>query len=299
MVTGATNGVGEAVARQLAAGGLTVTLVGRSDQRLAAARERITAAVPGAGLVLERADLAELDQVRDLTCRLLAGPAPEVVVSNAALVAPPERLTSDGLPRVLAVNHLAPYLLLRTLAERLDRARMVVVCSDPVSLAPEAVDLGDLTFARPERLGEPAGLRPYYAYARTKNMNVMFVNALARRLTGSSITVNGCHPGMVPGTGLVSEVPEVTAFIRQALQDGRLPPPSGWPAPAPREDDGRTPADRGADTPVWLAVSPVAAGANGRFYVDRVPVRTAPHTTDVARCERLWHATAALVGLPG
>jgi len=74
VVTGATNGIGEAIARRLAGEGLTVTLVGRTNERLQAARERIDAAVPGADLVLERADLAELAQVRDLAGRLLAGP---------------------------------------------------------------------------------------------------------------------------------------------------------------------------------------------------------------------------------
>lgn len=116
VVTGATNGIGEAIARRLASEGLTVTIVGRSGERLQAAGERIESAVPGADLVLERADLAELAQVRDLAGRLLAGPHPGAVISNAALVTPLDRMTSDGLPRVLAVNHLAPYLLLHTLA---------------------------------------------------------------------------------------------------------------------------------------------------------------------------------------
>ena len=161
VVTGSTNGIGEAIARRLASEGLTVTLVGRSDERLQAARKRIESAVPGADLVLERADLAELTQVRDLAGRLLAGPHPDTVISNAAMVTPLDRVTSDGLPRVLAVNHLAPYLLLRTLSSALDRARLIVVGADPVSGGRRPVDLDDLAFAQPERLGAPAGLRPF------------------------------------------------------------------------------------------------------------------------------------------
>jgi NAD(P)-dependent dehydrogenase (short-subunit alcohol dehydrogenase family) len=156
VVTGATNGIGEAIARRLASEGLTVTLVGRSDERLRAARERIESAVPGAGLILERADLAELAQVRDLAGRVLSRPHPDAVISNAAVVTPLDRVTSDGLPRVLAVNHLAPYLLLRTLAAALDRARLIVVGANPVSAGRRPVDLDDLTFAHPERLGQPA-----------------------------------------------------------------------------------------------------------------------------------------------
>ena len=302
VVTGASNGIGEAIARRLAGEGLTVTLVGRSDERLRAAGERIDAAVPGADVFLERADLAELAQVRELAGRLLAGPPPDVVISNAALVTPLDRRTSDGLPRVLAVNHLAPYLLLRTLAADLDRARLVVVGADPVSLARRPVDLDDLTFADPGRLGEPAELRPFFAYGRTKNMNAMFVFTLARRLAGTGITVNGAHPGIIASTGLSREVPGLGALVRQAFRSGILPPPGPQPggraAPASLDPGDLPGPDVGADTPAWLAISPDVEGVTGRFFVDRSPVETAPHTTDVERCERLWNDSARLVGLP-
>ncbi len=302
VVTGATNGIGEAIARRLASEGLTVTLAGRSDERLQAAGKRISEAVPGADLALERADLAEFPQVRALADRLLAGPPPDVVISNAALVTPLDRRTSDGLPRVLAVNHLAPYLLLRTLAPALDRARLVVVAADPVSSGRRPVDLDDLTFSRPELLGEPAELRPFLAYGRTKSMNAMFVYALARRLDGTAVTVNACHPGIIGGTGLGSEVPGIGKLIREAFRSGTFPPPGPQPGgfgPArfPGTGDGPGP-DVGADTPAWLATAPEVEGVTGRFFVDRALVETAPHTTDPARCDRLWNDSARLVGLP-
>lgn len=40
-------------------------------------------------------------------------------------------------------------------------------------------------------------------------------------------------------------------------------------------------------TPVWPATSPEVDGITGRFFVRRRQVATAPHTTDVARCDRL------------
>jgi NAD(P)-dependent dehydrogenase (short-subunit alcohol dehydrogenase family) len=300
IVTGATNGIGEAIALQLAREGLTVTLVGRSDERLEAARERIAAAVPGADLVLERADLAELAQVRDLAERLLASPPPDAVISNAALVTELDRFTSDGLPRVLAVNHLAPYLLLRTLAAGLDKARLVVVGADPVMLAHAPVDLDDLTFTDPEQLGDMIELRPFSAYGRTKNMNAMFVFELARRYAGTGITVNGAHPGVISGTALSREVPGLGAVVRQALRDGLLPTPGPQPKGplTPGVEPSPNPGPEvGADTPAWLATSPDVEGVTGRFFVDRAIVETAPHTTDIERCERLWNESARLVGL--
>jgi NAD(P)-dependent dehydrogenase (short-subunit alcohol dehydrogenase family) len=302
VVTGSTNGIGEAIARRLAGEGLTVTLVGRSQERLRAARERIESAVPGADLILERADLAELAQVRDLAGRLLSGPHPDAVISNAALITPLDRMTSDGLPRVLAVNYLAPYLLLRTLSSALDRARLIVVGADPVSGGRRPVDLDDLTFAHPERLGEPAGLRSFFAYGRTKTMDAMFVFELARRLAGTAITVNCVHPGIIGGTGLSGEVPGLGSLVRQAFQDGVLPAPGpqprGWGAARFTGTAEGPDPDVGADTPAWLATAPGAEGVTGRFFVDREPVETAPHTTDPARCERLWIESARLTGLP-
>jgi NAD(P)-dependent dehydrogenase (short-subunit alcohol dehydrogenase family) len=305
VVTGSTNGIGEEIARRLASEGLTVTLVGRSDDRLKAARMRIESAVPQADLILERADLAELSQVRDLAGRLLAAPHPDVVISNAALITPLDRMNSDGLPRVLAVNYLAPYLLLRTLSAALDQARFIVVGADPVSGGRRPVDLDDLTFTHPERLGEPAGLRPFFAYGRTKTMDAMFVFELARRLAGTAVTVNCVHPGVIGGTGLGGEVPGLGALVRQAFNDGLLPPvgpqPGGgavrFTSPADGTSDGPG-LDVGADTPAWLATAPEVDGVTGRFFVDREPVPTAPHTTDPARCERLWAESARLTGLP-
>nr|AXG22417.1 retinol dehydrogenase [Nocardia argentinensis] len=302
VVTGATNGIGEAIARRLAGPGRTLTLVGRSDSRLRAARDRIQAAVPGVELVVERADLAELGQVRELADRLSAGPPPDVIVSNAAVVTSVDRMTSDGLPRMLTINYLAPYLLLRTLTSVVERARVIVIASDPVLLAHEPVDLDDILCADTGRLGEHTGLWPYYVYARSKNMNTMFAYALARRLAGTDVTVNVCHPGTIAGTGLGGEAPGLGPIIVQAHADGILPQPGPQPGVGEWEHGRSDPAalpgpDVGARIPVWLATSPEVAGVSGRFYVDRAPVETASHTTDPERCDRLWRESAALVGL--
>lgn len=281
VVTGANSGIGEQIARGLARHGASVILVARNRERLEAARRRIARAAPASDLQVEPVDLSEMDEVRALAHRL-AGQDPSIVVSNAAVIAPLDDRTPAGLHRSLATNHLAPYLLLRTLAEHPSprRRRFVVVGGSPRGLRRVPIDLDDLNADTGRGLGWPPSFRPFVAYARTKNMNAMFVYGLAQRLRGTATTVNGVHPGIIKGGRL-------NRHDRGALRTfGSV---VGLFAPG---------TDTGADTPLWLATAPEVEGVSGRFYVKRRDVPTAAHTTDPDRVERLWRESARLVGLP-
>lgn len=286
VVTGSTNGIGEAIARQLAAAGAEVVLVGRDRGRLDAARERIGNAVPGAELRGELADLSALEEVRRLADRLRDSRI-DILISNAAVVADIADHTPEGLQRTLVTNHLAPYLLLRTLGENLAEtgrsARLVVVGASPTALRRVPVDLDDLGFEHARALGFPPSFRPFVAYGRTKNMNAMFVYSLAERLAGSGVTVNGAHPGIIRHTGLGRDSARglLRVFGWSQWVNPLLPGP-----------------DAGADTPVWLATSAEPKGVTGRFFVRRKDVPTARHTLDADRRARLWEQSARLTGLP-
>lgn len=285
VITGATNGIGAAVAERLAREGMDVTLVGRSEERLGATAAQIRTGAPGVEVATERADVADLDDVLALTARLSSAPAFDVVISNAALVAPLDERNALGIPRTVAVNYLAPYVLLRGLAETLweRRSRFVIVGADPVTLEQMPIDPDDLGFEQPEQLGDDPELRPFALYAHTKNMDAMLVYALARRLSGTAITVNGAHPGIIGQTGLTGETPGLAEkiYASYGIDATTMPSP-----------------DVGADTPAWLATAAEVEGVTGRFFVDRAAVPTAVHVNDPQRCDRLWQVTAELIGAP-
>jgi len=110
----------------------------------------------------------------------------------------------------------------------------------------------------------------------------MFVYALARRLEGTHITVNGAHPGIIKDTALGRDSARGALRVLNAFT--QLNPFTPGP-------------EAGADTPAWLATSSEVEGISGAFFVKRKRVQTAPHTTDPARYERLWEESARLVGL--
>ena len=109
LVTGATGGLGQAIARRLRAHGCTVTLTGRRADLL----EPLAAELNGRAIV---ADLSKADDV-DRVARECADV--DVLVANAGLPGngPLEDYTTEQLDRVLDVNLRSPIVLARVLGE--------------------------------------------------------------------------------------------------------------------------------------------------------------------------------------
>jgi NAD(P)-dependent dehydrogenase (short-subunit alcohol dehydrogenase family) len=270
VVTGATSGIGKATATALARLGATVVLVGRDRSRTEAAAAEVGAA-GGPPPRPEVADLASLEQVRGLAERLAGLERIDVLVNNAGLVLGERRVTADGLEHVLALNHLAPFLLTSLLLPKLTQsapARVVTVTSDAHSAA--RLDLSDLNLER-----DWDGWR---SYANSKLANILFTRELARRLEGTGVTANCAHPGVVR-----------TGFGRQARPILRLGITIARPFLLSPE--------RGADTIVYLASSPDVADQSGGYYVKRQRREPSAAARDEATARKLWEISQEMTGL--
>jgi NAD(P)-dependent dehydrogenase (short-subunit alcohol dehydrogenase family) len=205
-ITGASDGLGRALALALAPQGHQLLLHGRHTERLA----DVAQATGGMALA---ADLADFAQVR----RLAADVADrvdglDVLVNNAGVGfgAPgaPRELSADGIELRLAVNYLAPYLLSRLLLPLLRkpaRARIVNVAS----IGQADIDLDDLMMAH--------GYDGIRAYRRAKLAMICDTFDLAEQLAGTGITVNCLHPATLMPTTLV----KVAEFApRDSLEQG-------------------------------------------------------------------------------
>jgi NAD(P)-dependent dehydrogenase (short-subunit alcohol dehydrogenase family) len=270
VVTGATSGLGRAAARQLAALGARVVLVGRDAAKAEAARRDIVAATGNDAVAVALADLSLLADVRRLARSLLATePQIHILVNNAGVLQNERTMTAEGLETTLATNLLAPFLLTELLRPRLEAsapARIVNVASG--GMYATGIDVDDLQSER----GEYDGAR---AYARTKRGLVILTEMWAEQLADRGVVVHAMHPGWADTPGVATSLPAFHAITRRLL---------------------RTP-EQGADTITWLAAAPEAAATTGQFWLDRQP-----HTTHVFPGtagapdvrQRLWDALTAL-----
>jgi NAD(P)-dependent dehydrogenase (short-subunit alcohol dehydrogenase family) len=242
LITGATSGIGEEVARQLGRAGAALVLACRDLAKGQRVADSIRAEGGTTDVVVLPFDAASQASILELarTCRQRFGRL-DVLVNNAGLGHGQRLETSEGLELVFATNVLGYHRLSLALLDLLEAgapSRIVVVASTFAS----DLDLDDLQWTR----------RPYdelAAYAQSKACNRIWSWALARRVAARGVTVNAMAPGFVPQTGLSRNLsPDLRAAYSQRT--------------------GRTVAE-GADTAVWLATSADVAGATGGFYFDR------------------------------
>jgi NAD(P)-dependent dehydrogenase (short-subunit alcohol dehydrogenase family) len=273
VITGATAGIGEVTARELARFGARVLVVGRSPERCAATLERIQGQTGSSAVESLVADLSVQADVRRLAgqvrerCDRL-----DVLVNNAGGMFLDRRETVDGIELTLALNHLSYFLLTNELLPLLKAsapARIVNVASGAHKGI--AIDFDDIQGHR--------GYRGWTAYQRSKLANVLFTYELARRLEGSGVTANTLHPGFVK----TNFFKDLTGWIGSMMRLG-----ASLVAIGP---------EAGARTSVYLASSPEVEGVSGQYFVKCRPVRSSRQSHDRAAAERLWRVSEELTGL--
>jgi dehydrogenase/reductase SDR family protein 12 len=270
VVTGATSGLGQAAASQLADLGARVILVGRNPDKAEETRREIVAATGNDNVAVALADLSLLADVRKLAQRLLEDePWIHVLVNNAGVLLNQRMTTAEGNETALATNLLAPYLLTQILLPRLRESapsRIINVSSGGMYATGLALD--DLQYEK----GAYDGSR---AYARTKRALVTLTEMWAEQLKDSGVVVHAMHPGWADTPGVAGSLPGFHAITRRFLRT----------------------AEQGADTVTWLAVAEEAAKVTGVFWLDREPHTTHVFPgTDPSPQERqeLWEALARL-----
>ena len=261
LVTGSTDGIGRATARELAGRGCAVIVHGRNARRADEAAREVAAATGNRNVAAVAGDFGSLAEVRATAEQVLRiSPRLDVLINNAGIAVRRRRTTADGYESTLAVNHLAPFLLTNLLLDRLrdsTPARIVNVSSGVHTSG--RIDFNDLQLAR--------GFDGWQAYCNSKLANALFTCELARRLDPSEVTANFLHPGVID-----------TKLLHVNFGGG-------------------SPVAEGARTPVHLALADEVADVTGAYFVNRRRTRASSACGDRRLAGELWTVSAALTGL--
>jgi NAD(P)-dependent dehydrogenase (short-subunit alcohol dehydrogenase family) len=273
LVTGSTSGIGRAAALALGRLGADVVVHGRDPQAGAAVVEELSRT--GADATFVQADFADLDAVQDLAVAVREETEGlDLFVNNAGGLFRNGGLTDAGVEYTFHVNHLSPYLLTTELLDHLrEGARIVTTASS----AHKGVSL-DL-----DRVRGADRYTGFKAYSHSKLANVLFATELATRLdtTGREVTSNSIHPGAIPGSGFSRFLPGPLPGLFQRLE--AVP--------------GVTSVADGAAEILFVAVSPRAAEASGRYFTNQRPRTPSEAARDGEAARRLWSESATLLGI--
>ena len=272
LVTGANAGMGKAIATGLARQGATVVMVARNREKGEEARAEIVTMTGNPSLDLLVADLSSQHAIRQLAQEFQQRYAQlHILVNNVGAHFQHRQMSVDGIEMNLAVNHLSAFLLTNLLLDTMrgsTPARIINVASNSMT---RTINLDDLqseqTFV------------PFAVYGQAKLAMVMCGYVLARRLTGTGVTVNALHPGIM-ATNIIANVA----------------PPLARPFVGIIKCFLQTP-EQGAQTALYLATSPEVEGVTGKYFIKGKQVPSVPISYDEALQEQVWKRSADLVGL--
>ena len=194
IITGANTGIGKETAIDLAKRQAKVIIACRNPERGRDAEQEIRRRSGSDNIFYHHLDLASLTSVRQFAeWAIEEEPHIDILINNAGIMRCPHWKTEDGYEMQFGVNHLGHFLLTNLLLEKMKEspsARVVNVSS----IAYRSKKVTRETFLD---FNSKQAYDPGVAYSCSKLANVLFTHSLAKRLTGTNITVNCLHPGVI------------------------------------------------------------------------------------------------------
>ena len=272
VITGATSGIGQVAAEQLAAMGARLVLVARDKTRGEAALTRLHNLKPGVDHTIHYADLSRLAEMKRVAAEIAAAESRiDVLINNAGALFATRHVTEDGMELTFALNHMSYFVMTQGLRERLlasAPARIINTSSD--AHKGKQLDFSDLQSAN--------NYKGFQVYGRSKLCNILYTSELARRLAGTGITANCLHPGFVAtrfgdeSGGMLSLGVRIAKYIAISPQ-------------------------KGAATIVYLASSDEVAQASGDYYYKCKKAIPTKEARDDDAAKRLWQESERLAGI--
>ena len=267
LVTGATDGIGKVSARVLAELGAKVIIVGRNPEKSAIVLAELRSISGNENIDLLMADLAVMQEVRDLAEQVISRyDRLDVLLNNAGGYFTKHEITSDGLEMTFALNHMSYFLLTNKLMELLKYsapARIVNVSSD----AHYGVNIEF------ENLNGEQEYKAWKAYQKSKLANVLFTYELLKKVPGN-ITVNCLHPGFVATNFGHNNGGFFGPVLKIAQRISAIDP------------------EEGAKTSIFLCSAPEVKGVSGKYFYKCQPKTSSRESRNMDTGKRLWQISS-------
>ncbi len=194
VVTGATDGIGFEVAKQLSQKECNLIIHGRNIEKL----EYVKSCLQNgkAKVFTYTADFSNLIDVRQMAHSITSEhPNIDVLINNAGVLKTSNANTTYGIDVRFVVNVIAPYVLCKYFSSFMSKGARVINLS---SAAQASVNLNAIK-------GEGVALSAMDAYAQSKLAITMWSNYLAKFFKDQSVSIFSVNPGSLLGTKMVKE----------------------------------------------------------------------------------------------
>ena len=238
LVTGASSGIGLAVAKALLERGMHCDLIGRDRLKLENGFRSYQNISPTQFHLL---NMADLKKVHSFALDEVTEPI-DLLIHNAGDMPNSLTITKDGLEQMFASQVLAPFILTKTLADlgKLRQGcRVIFVSSGGMYL--QKLDLSDFLF-------EKSAYNKYTGYANAKRAQIILSEMFSKIYP--QYLFSSMHPGWADTPGVRSSMPLFRKLLNKRLRS----------------------AEEGADTILWLATT--QDYPNGKFWFDRKEAKT-------------------------
>jgi len=272
LITGATSGIGEATAIDLAKKGANIFFIARNNlkaQNLSDKIEFISGKRPKFFIV----DLASLKNIKESALEFISLDIPlHVLLNNAGLINNNRKETVDGFEEVFSINHLAYFYLTHLLLDKLKEGTPSRIIN--VSSGAHAFVKG-FNFDDVNSLKE---YKPFKVYGYSKLANILFTKKLSQVLENENIIVNCLHPGVV-GTGFGQNNGVFSKILFNLSK------------PFMRS------SEKGAETSIYLCSSPDVSDVSGQYFYNCKIAKTTTWANNQEDADRLWNLSKELTGI--
>jgi len=278
VVTGSNIGIGLETAVGVATLGATTVLACRNQEKAAVAATEIVKRSGNDDVHLVTLDLSDLASVRTAAGDILSRwDRLDVLVNNAGGTWSERQITAQDIELTLGVNHLGPFYLTNLLLDRLKASapsRIINLASVGHHMAWRGMRFDDLQSVKRYAAME--------AYSRSKLANVLFSRELARKLSGTGVTVNAVHPGPVrSGFGMDGDLKGLIGLGNKVIRPFEISSAAG------------------AKTSIHLAASPDVEGQTGQYWVRSKPGHMSAQARNDEQATRLWDESEKLLASAG